>query len=129
MASLISWKDWYDWYGEIYCNGHCVESNSGGAIMLCVIIIPINSLLQISYAPYLIFFIMWKPEPHIIITPLFIPNTEVAKSMGVSLGILLGPWSVIRFAYFANFWKGNIYLIRPWDLIGFSLHYNYYFYW
>ncbi|CCD26187.1 Arr3p NDAI_0H00130 [Naumovozyma dairenensis CBS 421] len=99
---------------------------SGGDMMLCVVIVIINSLLQmVLYAPYQIFFC------YVITGTSYNHNvnvySDVAKSVGVFLGIPLGAGFIIRFASFAlvgkeNFNKRVMPLIKPWGLIAF--HYT-----
>ncbi|CCC66863.1 hypothetical protein NCAS_0A03050 [Naumovozyma castellii] len=99
---------------------------SGGDMMLCVVIVIINSVLQmILYAPYQIFFSYvitgTSYDHHLNI------YSDVAKSVGVFLGIPLGAGFIIRFISFAlvgkkRFNEKVMPLIKPWGLIGF--HYT-----
>ncbi|CAL9733911.1 arsenical-resistance protein 3 [Monosporozyma servazzii] len=99
---------------------------AGGDLMLCVTLVIINSLLQmILYAPYVIFFgYVITGESYDSGAMLY---KEVAKSVGVFLGIPLAAGFLIRFTTFLligkeRFLKWVVPFINPWGMIAF--HYT-----
>lgn len=96
---------------------------AGGDNTLCVVLVIINSVLQmVLYAPYQIFFCyVITGGSYNNVTTLY---SDVAKSVGVFLGIPLAAGFVIRFTSFLFFGK-EVFMktilpfINPWGFIGF----------
>ena len=100
---------------------------AGGDNDLCVIIVVMNSLLQIIlYAPMAIFFcyVISGESPPVSNREMY---EEVAKSVGVFLGIPIGIGILIRLSLIITlgkerFQKNALKFISPWAMIGF--HYT-----
>ncbi|CAB4254752.1 similar to Saccharomyces cerevisiae YPR201W ARR3 Plasma membrane metalloid/H+ antiporter [Maudiozyma barnettii] len=96
---------------------------AGGDNTLCVVLVIINSVLQmILYAPYQIFFCyVITGGSYSNVSALY---SDVAKSVGVFLGIPIGAGFLIRFISFSIFGK-EVFInkilpfINPWGFIGF----------
>ncbi|KAG0669702.1 hypothetical protein C6P45_003445 [Maudiozyma exigua] len=96
---------------------------AGGDNTLCVVLVIINSVFQmILYGPYQIFFCyVITGGSYTNVTTLY---SDVAKSVGVFLGIPLAAGFVIRFTSFLffgkqTFMKKILPFINPWGFIGF----------
>ncbi|SCV05063.1 LANO_0G17656g1_1 [Lachancea nothofagi CBS 11611] len=100
---------------------------AGGENELCVVLIILNSLLQmILYAPFQILYcyIISGDQPSVAKSALY---AEVAKSVGVFLGIPMAAGIAIRLAFIFSLGKTKyekyiLKFISPWSMIGF--HYT-----